>query len=256
MNKIANGVVITGAGRRMGAAFTRALLAEGYAVLASYRTHTSEVDELGKAGAIMIQADLATQTGVVDFAQQVRMHFSALRALIHNASIWHTDTEMAVDAALRDATFALHVHSPHYLNEALTDLLQAHKDKSDIVHISDANVPFGKADRALYLASKAGAEAVMRCHAQRLAPSVKVNVLAPGLIAFHEGDDEDYKQQRLSRSLLGIEPGFDEAVKALRYLLASNYTTGSVLTLDGGRRADAFHCIRDDEKGVVSGKGA
>jgi len=230
------GIVITGAGRRMGAAFARALLADGYAVLASYRTHTSEVDELGKAGAIMIQADLATQTGVIDFSQQVRRHFSTLRALIHNASIWHTDSEMIADTALRDAAFALHVHSPHHLNELLSDLLQTYEDTSDIVHISDANVPFGKADRALYLASKAGAEAVMRCHAQRFAPKIKVNALAPGLMAFHEGDDDDYKQQRLSRSLLGVEPGFDEAVKALRYLLASDYTTGSVLTLDGGRK--------------------
>ncbi len=232
----AAGIVITGASRRMGAAFARALHADGYAVLGSYRKQTAEVDALRHAGVVMIEADLASDAGVAEFSRQVRSHFSSLRALIHNASLWHTDTEMAADIALRDASFALHVHSPHYLNESLSDLLQAHKDTSDIVHISDANVSFGKADRALYLASKAGAEAVMRCHAQRLAPSVKVNVLAPGLMAFHERDDDDYKQQRLSRSLLGIEPGFDEAVKALRYLLASNYTTGSVLTLDGGRR--------------------
>jgi dihydromonapterin reductase/dihydrofolate reductase len=230
------GVVITGAGRRMGTAFAFALLAEGYAVLGSYRGHTPEVNALRAAGAIMIQADLATQTGVTDFAQQVRTHFSSLRALIHNASIWHTDAEMAADPALRDATFALHVHSPHHLNEALSDLLQAHTDISDIVHISDANVPFGKADRALYLASKAATEAVMRSHAQRLAPKVKVNAIAPGLIAFHDGDSEDYKQMRLSRSLLGIEPQFGEAVKALRFILESRYSTGTVLTLDGGRR--------------------
>jgi dihydromonapterin reductase/dihydrofolate reductase len=55
-------------------------------------------------------------------------------------------------------------------------------------------------------------------------------------MAFHEGDDAVYKQSRLSRSLLGIEPGFETAVNALRYLLASNYTTGSILTLDGGRK--------------------
>ncbi len=230
------GIVITGAGRRMGAAFASALLAEGYAVLGSYRRYMPEVDVLRAAGAIMIQADLATQAGVTNFAQQVRMHFSSLRALIHNASIWHSDAEMAINTALRDATFALHVHSPHYLNETLSDLLQAHDEMSDIVHISDANVPFGKADRALYLASKAGAEAVMRSHAQRLAPKVKVNTIAPGLIAFHDGDGEDYKQKRLSRSLLGIEPQFDEVVKALRFILDSRYSTGAVLTLDGGRK--------------------
>jgi dihydromonapterin reductase/dihydrofolate reductase len=236
MTKLANAVIITGAGRRMGAAFAHALLMDGYAVVSSYRTQTAEVDHLRAAGAIMIAADLATESGAVVFVQAVKQHCLSVRALIHNASVWHTDGEMNADCALRDASFALHVYTPHYLNEALTELLLAAEGLSDIVHISDANVPFGKVDRALYLASKAGAEAVMRSHAQRLAPKVKVNALAPGLMAFHEGDDAAYKQSRLSRSLLGIEPGFETAVNALRYLLASNYTTGSILTLDGGRK--------------------
>jgi dihydromonapterin reductase/dihydrofolate reductase len=230
------GVVVTGAGRRMGAAFVRALLADGYFVLGSYRTHTAEVDALRQLGATMVQAELATDAGAKAFACCVREQFSSLRALIHNASIWHTDTEMASDSRLRDATFALHVTTPHYLNETLADLLRAHEGVSDIVHITDANAAFGKADRALYLASKAAAEAVMRCHAQALAPKVKVNAIAPGLMAFHGGDGEDYRQMRLSRSLLGIEPGFAAAVDALRFILAGNYMNASVLTLDGGRR--------------------
>jgi len=237
MTKMVNGIVITGAGRRMGAAFARALSAEGYAVLGCYRTPSSEVASLRADGVMMIEADLATAEGIANFVQQIRASFSSLRALIHNASLWYTDHELAQDSVLRDATFALHVYTPHSLNEALTDLLQASECVSDIVHITDANVPFGKSDRALYLASKAGAEAVMRSHAQRLAPKVKVNALAPGLMAFHEGDGDDYKQQRLARSLLGFEPGFNEAVKALRFMLDSAYITGSVLTLDGGQKS-------------------
>ena len=230
------GIVITGAGRRMGAVFARALREEGYAVLGSYRHHSPEVDSLRAAGVTMVEADLATDEGVASFIQQVCAQFSSLRALIHNASVWHTDSEMAQDRRICDTSFALHVITPHRLNEALTTLLEAYEGVSDIVHISDANVPFGKADRALYLASKAGSEALVRSHAQRLAPRVKVNALAPGLLAFHESDSSDYKQMRLSRSLLGIEPGFDEALKALRFILGSSYSTGTVLTLDGGRR--------------------
>jgi dihydromonapterin reductase/dihydrofolate reductase len=237
MNKLTNAVVVTGAARRMGASFVRALLADGYAVIGSYRKKTLEVDDLTSAGAIMVYADLANDAGASAFVRVIREHCLSLRGLIHNASIWHTDCEMQQISALRDATFTLHVYTPHYLNEQLSDLLRASSsDTSDIVHISDANALFGKANRALYLASKAAAEAVMRCHAQTLAPHIKVNALAPGLIAFHESDDQGYKQQRLSRSLLGREPGFAEAVKALRYLFASDYTTGSVLTLDGGRK--------------------
>lgn len=228
-------VVVTGAGRRIGAALVSALLADGHVVLGSYRRMSDQVAALQAQGALMVQADLASDAGVQAFAAEVRVRARSLRALIHNASIWHGDAEMAADVALRDATFQLHVFAPHHLNEVLTDLLLAGEGMRDIIHMTDANVPHGKADRALYLASKAALENLVKSHARRLAPRVKVNAIAPGLILFHPQDDTAYRQARLARSLVGIEPGVGVVVESVRYVLANPYVDASVLTLDGGR---------------------
>lgn len=231
-------VVVSGAARRLGAALVRALLAQGYPVIASYRTLTDEVAALQAKGALMLPADLASDEGAERFAAAIKKHASSIRAMIHNASLWHSDRAMADNSALRDASYALHVFTPHYLNQTLAPLLLAHQGLRDMVFISDASVgsDLGKADKALYLASKAAMESVMRSHAQQFAPDIKVNAIAPGLLAFQPNDDADYQALRLSQSLLKFEPGFGVAIDAVDYVLNSPYTTGSVLTLDGGRR--------------------
>ena len=52
---------------------------------------------------------------------------------------------------------------------------------------------------------------------------------------FNEGDDDTYKQKAIKKSLLELVPGAQEAVKAMNYLLDSDYMTGQTLHLNGGR---------------------
>lgn len=227
-------VVVTGAGRRLGAALVRHLLMQGYTVLASYRHDTVVVEQLRALGAIMVQADLSSDQGAIAFAQQVEQRSISLRAIIHNASLWYDDATLSGQPSLRDATFALHVFTPYLLNQQLASLLRQHQGLRDIIFISDASSQLGKADKSLYLASKAAMDSLMRSQAIALAPDIKVNVLAPGLLAFHEGDAADYQAQRLSQSLMGCVPGFTPALEAIDYLLESRYSTASRLVLDGG----------------------
>jgi dihydromonapterin reductase/dihydrofolate reductase len=182
----------------------------------------------------MLCADVATEAGVTELIEAVQALAPSLRGIVHNASVWHSDAELTQSPTLLDTTYALHLFSPYRLNQALLPLLQAHSGLSDIVFISDASCDQGKADKTLYTASKSAMESLMRSQAVAFAPKVKVNAVAPGLLAFHETDDEDYRQRRLSQTLLGVEPGFQPVIDAIDYLFASSYTTGSRLVVDGG----------------------
>lgn len=227
-------VLVTGASRRLGASLVKHWLQSGYQVLASYRHECEQVTELRQLGAHMLCADVASEQGVAILIRQVQQRTTVLRAIVHNASVWHLDNELLQSPELLNATFALHLFSPYRLNVALLPLLQANAGLSDIVLISDASCDQGKADKALYTASKSAMESLMRSQAVAFAPKVKVNAVAPGLLAFHETDDEDYRQRRLSQTLLGLEPGFKPVIDAIDYLFASPYTTGSRLVVDGG----------------------
>jgi dihydromonapterin reductase/dihydrofolate reductase len=192
------------------------------------------VSQLRQLGAQMLCADVATEAGVTELIEAVQALTPSLRGIVHNASIWHSDAELTQSPILLDTTYALHLFSPYQLNQALLPLLQAHSGLSDIVFISDASCDQGKADKALYTASKSAMESLMRSQAVAFAPKVKVNAVAPGLLAFHETDDEDYRQIRLAQTLLGVEPGFKPVIDAIDYLFASPYTTGTRLVVDGG----------------------
>ena len=95
--------------------------------------------------------------------------------------------------------------------------------------------PIGSEKHAAYIASKAALESLTLSFAKKFAPKIKVNSIAPALIMFNEGDNEDYKKDRLDRSALKIEPGPKVVYEAVKYLMDNSYTTGTVVPLNGGR---------------------
>jgi len=227
-------MLITGASRRLGASLVAHWLHLGYDVIATYRYENSVVAALRHQGAQMIAVDVSTETGVAKLINEVNLRTSSLRAIVHNASVWHSDAEMMSSPELINTTFSLHLFSPFRINQALLPLLLEQTGLSDIIFISDASAHHGKTDKALYTASKSAMESLMRSQAIAFAPKVKVNALAPGLLAFHDSDEQAYRLSRLEQNLLGVEPGFSPAIRAIDYLINSSYTTGTRLVVDGG----------------------
>jgi len=237
MKKLQNAVFITGAGQRIGYYLAKAFLQQGdYPVLFTYRTHHPEVDALKALGGIGFQVDFTAPNALPTLIKQVEASAGSLRAVIHNASLWLSD-DMIEEGGEKifNGLFQLHAEVPYVLNQAFTPLLQASSAPlKDIISLSDASVNRVSSDHIAYIASKAALQAMAKGFAKKLAPNIKVNDIAPALILFNEGDDEAYKQKRLAQSALGIEPGAEVVWQAVQYLMNSPYTTGTVLSLDGG----------------------
>ncbi|MBE0493182.1 MAG: dihydromonapterin reductase [Thiomicrospira sp.] len=232
--KLKNAILITGAGQRVGLHLAKQFLLEkDYPVIFSFRNPKPGVDELIKLGAHAIQVDFTDAKQRAGFIEQVGQTAESLRAIVHNASIWLDDE---VENSF-DQQWQVHVKTPYELNRALTPLLRASDGElKDIISLSDASVERGSANQIGYSASKAALQNMTRSFAQALAPDIKVNDIAPGLVMFNQHDKADYREKRLQKSLLGIEPGAQVVFEALTYLMNSPYSTGSTLTLDGGQR--------------------
>ena len=228
-----NAILITGGGQRIGLYLAQHFLSHtDYPVIISYRTYRPEIDRLIEMGAQAIQVDFCEPDAIETFIDQVTQRVESLRALIHNASVWMDDNQPdSLAQQLR-----LHVELPYQLNYGLIDLLRASDQPlKDIISISDARVSQGSGHQVGYLASKAAMQSMARSFAIAFAPQVKVNDIAPALIMFNSDDSPDYKQKRLAQSLLPIEPGAQVVWQAVEYLMQSRYSTGTVLSLDGGR---------------------
>lgn len=124
--------------------------------------------------------------------------------------------------------------APYMINLACEELLRQ-SSVADIVHISDDVTRKGSSKRIAYSATKAGMENMSLSFAARFAPTIKVNTIAPALIMQHPEDDQQYLQQAKNKSVMRTIPGPDVVYQTLKYLLDCPYTTGTTLTLNGGR---------------------
>ncbi|MGF1704758.1 dihydromonapterin reductase [Enterovibrio baiacu] len=233
-------ILITGAGQRVGLALARHFSDHHYHVVVSYRTEHKAISELRERGVECIHADFSTNEGITAFASHIAGLGVKIRALIHNASDWNAESQTDDYPALLDQMMQIHVKTPYLLNLALHPFLQGSSTggqtgSADIIHFTDYVVRKGSAKHIAYAASKAALENLTLSFAQKLAPRVKVNSIAPALIMFNVDDSEDYKKKALSKSLMGIAPGEREAVNAVDFILQSAYMTGQSVNLDGGR---------------------
>lgn len=225
-------ILMTGASQRLGLHCVRRFLETGQQLIISYRQERAEVDELRQLGVQCIQADFASEQGILDFITQLKDTTPALRAIIHNASLWIE--EDGADSHAFTQMMNVHVLAPYLINQHCTPLLMQ-STHADIIHITDDVIRKGSAKRIAYCASKAGLDNLTLSFAARLAPHVKVNSLAPALIMLHPDDDEEYQRRATAKSVLGTVPGPEVIYQSLRYLLDTPYVTGTTLTVNGGR---------------------
>ncbi|MEP1447711.1 MAG: dihydromonapterin reductase [Paraglaciecola sp.] len=233
-------VVITGVGQRLGLCLAEHFLAKQYIVVGTYRTERASNKNLQLKGAQLYQVDFYDQQQTQRFIAAVTNNNDAIDCLIHNASDWHDDNEVLDFAAYHQIfsnMMTIHAEVPYQLNLAFRSLLTPKDDHqfTDIIHISDYVAAKGSKKHVAYAASKAALENLTLSFAQRFSPNIKVNAIAPALLAFNEHDHDSYKIKARNKSLMQTEGSFQEAINTVEWLLASRYITGRTIHLDGGR---------------------
>ncbi len=229
-------VLITGVGKRLGLALAKEFLAQGRAVIGTYRTDRDSIQQLREAGAQLYRCDFYQQDSVDALINKLTSQHPQLRAIIHNASDWLPEKCDYAPHSLLQRMMQVHASVPYQINLACRDALFACEEgHADIIHISDYAVEKGSQKHIAYIASKAALESMTRSFAALYAPKVKVNTLAPALMLFNEHDSEEYKARTLTKALLPREGGEREFLNAVKFLLDSEFMTGRCLRLDGGR---------------------
>lgn len=246
--------LITGAARRVGAAIARELARawdHRCRIVITYRASDDHARRLaddlhaGGADVILEQIDLADLAAVEALTARLATSLGRLDVLVHNASTYiptPLDT-LAADDLL--SAYRINAAAPVLLSRGLAPLLRASPLKSggaivamcDIHALGEHGLP--RPGFIGYGMSKAALAEMVRALARELAPHIRVNGVAPGVVAWPESgyeSDEAMQQAYLSRVPLARPGTPEDAAGAVRWLaLEAAYVTGEIIRLDGGR---------------------
>jgi len=222
--------IVTGAGKRVGAAIARALLADGWRVVA--HVHHEEDDVPG--GATKIVADLA-DPGCAKTIFDAAAALPAVRLLVNNAARFAWDGFGEFSETEFDNHMAVNVRAP----ALLIDCLAGDHGGGDalVVNLLDSKLFAPNPDYLSYTLSKYALRGLTEVAARALAQRrIRVNAIAPALMLRSSGQSEKNFEIMHSNNPLGRGVDPDDVIAALRYLIDATAVTGQVITIDSGQR--------------------
>lgn len=232
--------VVTGAGIRLGKAIALALHREGYSLVVHF--NKSRKGALGvvqlirsEGGtAINVRADIRTVTGARAIIAAGLRAFGRIDLLVNNAAVFRQSTVIGTTERLWDEAIDTNLKGMFFCSQAAAKVMKR-RGGGSIVNIASLGGLQAWSGHLPYSVSKAGVVMLTRCLARGLAPSIRVNAVAPGTIIVRgeESGIRHIPKRQIPLRRYG-SPG-DITDLVLFLAKRAKYVTGQVFTADGGR---------------------
>lgn len=231
--------LVTGAGKRIGAAIARVLAADGWRVILHYNRSAAEAESLaaeitGAGGAcVPMQADLSRQDEVEALIGRCVTAHGRLDCLVNNASsFFHDDIRTVSWDSLRDL-LTPNLIAPVLLCRDFAAQFDA-MEGGCIVNLLDQKVANLNPDFLSYTLSKVALSGLTEMLAMALAPRIRVNAVAPGLTMISGKQTQTSFERAWRAAPLGRSSTPEEIAASVRFILSMPSMTGQTLVVDGG----------------------
>jgi pteridine reductase len=236
--------LVTGGAVRLGRAIVLELARRGAHVAFTYRTSEARARELVEelraiqaplgTRALAVRCDLTGEADVDAAFERVDAELGRLDLLVNNAAIFERTPfrEIGLDAWQRHLD--VNLTGGFLCAKRAGDRMLAGKG-GVIVNIACAGGLRPWASHLAYCVSKAGVVMMTQVLARALAPSVRVNAIAPGPVLMPEAYGDDERARAVEATVLRRPGSPEDVVRAVLFCWESTYTTGAVIPVDGGR---------------------
>ena len=235
-------ILITGASTGIGAETARHL-AKKNEIFIHYNTSkeaaakvAAEVENRG-AQAYLLQADLSTEAGCKDLIDAISEKKDKLDVLVNNAGgLIKRQSVREYEWRLMEEIFALNTFSAMMVTSLCIPLLEKGDDPC-IINITSVAMRHGAPTATIYGASKAALDSFTRGIAKELAPTIRVNAVAPGVIItpFHDkfSSPEQLEAWRDGNPLKkNGEP--IHIAEAIKFIMNNSFVNGETIDVNGG----------------------
>ena len=235
-------IIVTGASRGIGREVAKELAESGITVIANYNKSEEEAKKLQQEleeqnfKLEIFKADVSKREDVKKLVEYTIEKHGKIDILINNAGIseyklFTDETDEDWDKLINTNLYSAFAMS----QEVIPNMV--HNKKGCIINISSIWGIVGGSLEVLYSISKAGLDGMTKALAKELGPSnIRVNSIAPGMIntkmnsKFTEKEIEEIKEE-IPLERLG-DP--QDIAKCIKWLIDDNYTTGQVISINGG----------------------
>ncbi len=236
-NKVA---LVTGAGVRIGQAVAVKLGQLGMRLVIHYH-HSEEgakqtIQKLPgkKSRHLVLQADLKDVSAIKELVHKAEKQAGPVSVLVNNAAEFFPTPLFSVAEEEWDHLLALNLKAPFFLSQALGEIMKS-SGEGKIINMVDVSAERPWKSFLPYCASKAALISLTRGLARALSPEVQVNGIAPGTVLPPPEHIEMDLTASVENSLLKRIGKVEDIVQAVEYLLQSDFVTGTILPVDGGR---------------------
>ena len=172
----------------------------------------------------------------IDELDSLVSSIKSIDLLVNNASVFYPKSVEDSEMKDWDDVININLKAPFFLSKGLSKTLS--KNDGSIINIIDIHSERPLKKHAIYNISKAGLKMLTQTLAKELAPSIRVNGVSPGSILWPQDSaeiSEDDKNLMLERIALHRQGSPQDIADTVLFLANSNYITGQIINIDGGR---------------------
>jgi pteridine reductase len=225
--------LVTGAALRLGKAFALTLARAGYDIVLHYHSSTeearhtkAEIESLSKT-VTLIEADLTQPSEISSLLST----FQSLDVLVNSAAFMPSGNVDSLSLENWDSSLDLNLRAPFLLAQGCAKKMTA---GGLIINITDVGAYKMWSKYPSYTVSKAALETLTKILARALAPTIRVNAIAPGFVLPSDIVPDEEWERLIGRIPLKRPARADEITYALEFLLKNEYVTGQTIVVDGG----------------------
>lgn len=212
-------VLVTGGAKRIGKAICDVLRSRGWNVLVHSREPANP-----------LCADFSCEDAPARLFHKACEMAPDLCAIVNNASEFSTAS--ALDAARSERLLQVNFNAPTSLVTLLAMRLRQQKKTGSVVNLLDARILSDAFDMTPYALSKHSLKVMMDRLAVTLAPSLRINAVAPGPVLLPAAAEN---HEPGGSVLLARRPSPNDVAEAVAYFLEAESVTGQILAVDAGQ---------------------
>jgi len=233
-------ILITGAAMRVGREVALFFAEKGAHISFSYylddepwQETKSEIEAFGvkcKATQVEIRQKSEIDALVADTVQE----FGRIDVLFNNASVWLKTPFLNIKEPEWDLSLDVNLKGPFLCSQAVAPIM-IQQGSGVIINITDLSAFQVWPGYAHHAASKAGLVALTKALAYELAPSIRVNAIAPGTVLLPPNPSPEKVQWAVDKSVLKKVGSPKDVAQVAQLLIENEFITGAVYHVDGGR---------------------